>query len=125
MAGSTTSASDRLPWRESIVHQAIRLPGVATLARPTLFRRPTASSTPGAAAGSGVKVVGPTPAGQRPWPSRMVWRPSGSRMCANPPPRTPTIIGSTTVSVNSVATAASTALPPAASISTPAAEASG
>jgi len=37
----------------------------------------------------------------------------------------PTIIGSTTVSVNRVAIAASTALPPAASISAPAAEASG
>src|SRR6185503_11690555 len=37
----------------------------------------------------------------------------------------PTIIGSTTVSANSAATAASTALPPAASISVPAAEASG
>ncbi len=35
----------------------------------------------------------------------------------------PTIIGSTTVSANSAATAASTALPPAASISTPAADA--
>ncbi len=42
-----------------------------------------------------------------------------------PPPKMPTIIGSTTVSVNSAAIAASTALPPAASISTPAAEASG
>jgi hypothetical protein len=37
----------------------------------------------------------------------------------------PTIIGSTTVSVNNVAIAASTALPPAASISAPALEASG
>ena len=42
-----------------------------------------------------------------------------------PPPRMPTIIGSTTVSVNSAAMAASIALPPAASISAPAAEASG
>jgi len=37
----------------------------------------------------------------------------------------PTIIGSTTVSVNRAAIAASTALPPPASISAPAAEASG
>src|SRR5688572_16584034 len=37
----------------------------------------------------------------------------------------PTIIGSTTVSVNSAAMAASTALPPPASISAPAADASG
>jgi hypothetical protein len=37
----------------------------------------------------------------------------------------PTIIGSTTVSANSVAIAASTALPPAASISAPALDASG
>ena len=51
--------------------------------------------------------------------------PSGRRRLAKPPPKMPTIIGSTTVSVNSVATAASTALPPAASISAPAAEASG
>ena len=42
-----------------------------------------------------------------------------------PPPISPTIIGSTMVSVNSAAIAASTALPPAASISAPAAEASG
>jgi len=41
------------------------------------------------------------------------------------PPISPTIIGSTTVSANCMATAASTALPPAASISSPAAEASG
>ena len=42
-----------------------------------------------------------------------------------PPPMIPTIIGSTTVSANRVAIAASMALPPAASISAPAAEASG
>jgi hypothetical protein len=42
-----------------------------------------------------------------------------------PPPRTPTIIGSTTVKVKNAAIAASTALPPAASISAPAAEANG
>ena len=42
-----------------------------------------------------------------------------------PPPKMPTIMGSTTVSVKSAATAPSTALPPAASISAPAAEASG
>ena len=42
-----------------------------------------------------------------------------------PPPSTPTIIGSTTVRANRAATAASTALPPASSISAPAAEASG
>ena len=42
-----------------------------------------------------------------------------------PPPMMPTIIGSTTVSANSAAIAASIALPPAASISAPAAEASG
>ena len=41
------------------------------------------------------------------------------------PPIRPTIIGSTTVSANCAATAASTALPPAASISMPAAEPSG
>lgn len=42
-----------------------------------------------------------------------------------PPPMMPTIMGSTTVSVNKVAIAASMALPPAASISAPALEASG
>ena len=42
-----------------------------------------------------------------------------------PPPRMPTIIGSTTVSVKNAAIAASIALPPAASISAPAADASG
>jgi hypothetical protein len=41
----------------------------------------------------------------------------GQADVARPPPIMPTIIGSTTVSVNSIATAASTALPPAASIS--------
>ena len=58
-------------------------------------------------------------------PSRMRWLPSARRICATPPPSTPTIIGSTTVSANSAATAASIALPPASSISAPAAEASG
>ena len=42
-----------------------------------------------------------------------------------PPPSMPTIIGSTTVRVKNAAMAASIALPPAASISAPAAEASG
>jgi hypothetical protein len=42
-----------------------------------------------------------------------------------PPPSGPTIIGSTTESAKSAATAASKALPPASSISAPAAEASG
>lgn len=42
-----------------------------------------------------------------------------------PPPSMPTIIGSTTVRLNNAAMAASIALPPAASISAPAAEASG
>src|SRR5436853_5692017 len=42
-----------------------------------------------------------------------------------PAPKIETIIGSTTVSANAVAIAASKALPPRASISTPAAEASG
>jgi hypothetical protein len=42
-----------------------------------------------------------------------------------PAPKMPTIIGSTTVSANSAPMAASTALPPAASISAPAAEPSG
>jgi hypothetical protein len=42
-----------------------------------------------------------------------------------PPPITPTIIGSTTVSASRLATAASIALPPRAKISAPAAEASG
>ena len=55
----------------------------------------------------------------------MTWRPSASRIWAMPPPSTPTIIGSTTVSANSDATAASMALPPASSISEPAADASG
>ncbi|MGY4366969.1 hypothetical protein ACVW1A_003034 [Bradyrhizobium sp. LB1.3] len=58
-------------------------------------------------------------------PSMKRWLPSASRMCAMPPPMMPTIIGSTTVSVNRVAIAASMALPPAASISAPALEASG
>ena len=42
-----------------------------------------------------------------------------------PPPKMPTIIGSTTESVKKPAMAASTALPPAVSISAPAAEANG
>lgn len=49
----------------------------------------------------------------------------GGRRCAMPPPSMPTIIGSTTVRLNNAAMAASIALPPAASISAPAAEASG
>src|ERR1700738_2056623 len=53
------------------------------------------------------------------------WRPRASRICVMPPPMIPTIIGSTTVSVNKVAIAASMALPPAASISAPATDASG
>ena len=42
-----------------------------------------------------------------------------------PAPKMPTIMGSTTVSAKSAPMAASTALPPAASISAPAAEPSG
>ena len=49
-------------------------------------------------------------------------RPSASRRWVCPAPKMLTIIGSTTVRANSAATAASTALPPAASISTPAAD---
>ena len=125
IAGSTTSASGRRPCRASSSHQAARLPGTATALRPTALRRPSASSEPGGAAGSGSKLVGPTPPGQRPWPSSTSCVPSGRRRCAKPPPSGPTIIGSTTDSANSAAIAASTALPPAASISAPAAEASG
>src|SRR5476649_1993947 len=58
-------------------------------------------------------------------PSTILWLPSARRMWQVVPPISPTIIGSTTVSANWVATAASTALPPPASISMPAAEASG
>src|SRR5947207_1341938 len=47
------------------------------------------------------------------------------KRCACPAPKMPTITGSTTVSAKSDETAASTALPPAASISAPAADASG
>ena len=70
-------------------------------------------------------MSGRTASGTVLWPSMKRWLPSASRICAMPPPMMPTIIGSTTVSVNSVAIAASMALPPAASISAPAAEASG
>ena len=58
-------------------------------------------------------------------PSMTVWLPSARRIWQVVPPIRPTIIGSTTVSANCAATAASTALPPAASISMPAAEPSG
>src|SRR5215218_3113560 len=58
-------------------------------------------------------------------PSMTVWVPSARRIWQVVPPIRPTIIGSTTVSANCAATAASTALPPAASISMPAAEPSG
>ena len=53
----------------------------------------------------------------------MTWVPSERRTCATPPPRTPTIIGSTTVNANSAVTAASIALPPSSRISAPAADA--
>src|SRR5260370_18336670 len=53
------------------------------------------------------------------------WRAGGRGIWAGGPPIRPTIIGSTTVSANWVATAASMALPPAASISMPAADANG
>ena len=58
-------------------------------------------------------------------PSTTRWPPSARRMWLVVPPISPTIIGSTTVKANCAATAASIALPPAASISRPAAEASG
>ena len=58
-------------------------------------------------------------------PSMMRWEPSARRIWAVPPPIRPIIIGSTTVSANWQATAASIALPPPASISMPAAEANG
>src|SRR5438552_1032776 len=44
------------------------------------------------------------------------WLPSARRICAMPPPMMPTIMGSTTVSANRVAIAASMALPPAAAL---------
>ena len=124
-AGCITSSSDSVPWRSSIWHQAIKLPGVAIAARPRLLRRPTVSMVPGGAMGSGVNVVDVMFCGQTPWPSITVCWPLGSRRWAKPPPSRPTIMGSTTDRVNKAATAASTALPPAANISVPAAEARG
>jgi len=59
------------------------------------------------------------------WLSITTWVPLASRICAMPPPNTPVIIGSTTDRVKNAAIAASMALPPAAIISAPAAEASG
>ena len=58
-------------------------------------------------------------------PSITVCLPLAKRRCAMPPPKMPTIIGSTTLRVNSAPIAASKALPPADRISAPAAEASG
>src|SRR5204863_9309220 len=57
--------------------------------------------------------------------SMITWRPFGRRICETPPPRMPTIIGSTTVSANSAATAPSIALPPPSRTSAAAADASG
>jgi hypothetical protein len=74
---------------------------------------------------TGRNIVGVAASGAVLRPSITIWRPSARRICAMPPPKMPTIIGSTTVRVNRAATAASMALPPAASISAPAAEASG
>src|SRR5919106_2705806 len=65
------------------------------------------------------------PSGTALMPSMTVWVPSARRMWQVVPPIRPTIIGSTTVRANCAATAASIALPPAASISMPAAEPSG
>src|SRR4051812_18968187 len=70
-------------------------------------------------------MVGWPPSGTALMPSTIRWLPSARRIWLVVPPIRPTIIGSTTVSANWAATAASTALPPAASISMPAAEPSG
>ena len=74
---------------------------------------------------TGVKLSGLVEDGAVDRPSMTTSRPSASRMRAVPPPKMPTIIGSTTVSVNSAATVASIALPPDAIISAAAADASG
>ena len=92
---------------------------------PAVFFRPTVSSRRSGVSATGSNMSGRAASGALDWLSMMTCSPAGVRMWKMPPPEKPTIIGSTTVSVNSVATAASTALPPAASISAPAIAPSG
>ncbi len=89
----------------AISHQALRLPGVATDSPPTALARPTASRLRGLPGCAGVNMSGRAAAAQRAMPSMTVCVPSARRRCAVPPPSSPTIIGSTTVSVNSAAIA--------------------
>ena len=79
-------------------------------------------------------MSGRTAAGDVPWKSTQVWmvspesapgRPAGKNNWALPNPAMPHIWGSTTPATRAQATAASTALPPARSASTPASTASG
>ena len=114
-----------MPYFSSAMHQAASDPGAATAFGPTRFSCSSTSKDSGLFPGSGRYIVGVPAAGTMLCPSITTCRPSAVRIWHIPPPISPTIIGSTTVSANCVATAASIALPPAASISAPAAEASG
>ena len=125
MAGRITACSGRVPCFASMCVQPARLPGTATADAPTALRRSLVSRADAAPSLTGSYMSARAAFGAQLRLSIMIWRPSGRRMCDTPPPRMPTIIGSTTVSANSAATAASTALPPPSRISAAAAEASG
>ena len=100
-----------LPKRSSAAIQPPRLPGVAQD-----FGPPTSSSSVQRAASAAL--------GAHPMKSS-TWRSLPREISMRPMPAAPDMNGSTTLRVDPTATAASTALPPARSISIPAIEASG
>ncbi|MNX94343.1 hypothetical protein D3C86_1265710 [compost metagenome] len=113
MAGSNRSSNGSEPKRSHVVRQPETAPGTVTLSQPVkgmaLWR----------ANDSGVQARGARPEALRPCSV------SPSQISAKASPPMPFMHGSTTVSAMAVASAASTALPPRASMRRPAAAANG
>ncbi len=123
-AGSITRERGRLPKRSSARHRAGAWPGALTDTGPSMFAPsftagqpymppralPPTSSNMSARAARGARVP----------PSMATTVPSGRRITMPAMPPMPLVKGSTTPITNAAATAASTALPPSRSISTPA-----
>ena len=122
IAGAITSASGRRPCSSIALHRPATAPGVAIERYPSMFSFPTTpaqkklptegsplSSYMSAVADRGPRIGKPTtPPASPTWYTRY------------PPPPMPLDAGSTTPMAKHAATAASTALPPASSIRTPA-----
>ncbi len=113
MAGSASLANGSLPRRLDSATQAETAPGTVMAFQPVSGMPPSFSKY------SGVHAAGERPEALRPCSSLP------SQTMANPSLPRPQPVGSTTVSAMAAAIAASTALPPASSIRSPACAASG